>query len=170
MSSQLYHNNNLTELQALIGFASKNNMLNIDSKNGTITIPGGGYLSSIIKNILHIKISSFITKAITHLGTIKITINTSSEVIEDSILNIYNIRGDFKKNPFTSIVKTFFKIHDLPKIGNFKNKEETFLLNIGPDEMLLIKQSAIQTPCIPAPITPTEDFNSPPSFIIFDLL
>ena len=57
------------------------------------------------------------------------------------ILNIYNIRGNFKKNPFTSIVKTFFKIHDLPEIGNFKNKEETFLLNIGPDEMLLIKQS-----------------------------
>ena len=31
----------------------------------------------------------------------------------------------------------------------------------------LIRQSEMQMPCIPAPITPIEDFDSPPSFIIF---
>jgi len=62
-------------------------------------------------------------------------------ISNQNILNIFNIRGNFKKNSLTSIVKKYFNINDLPKIGNFKNKDETFLLNIGPDEMLLIKQS-----------------------------
>ena len=55
-------------------------------------------------------------------------------------LNIFNIRGNQKSNIFRRTINNIFNI-DLPlKTGLFTKTKDLTLLNIGPDEVLLISQ------------------------------
>ena len=56
-----------------------------------------------------------------------------------SLLKIFNIRGNQKKTAFYILIKNFLKINVPSKIGLFSSKNESILLNLGPDELLLIK-------------------------------
>ena len=54
------------------------------------------------------------------------------------ILNIFNIRGNIKSKSFNLLIKELFSIKTSNNLGHFFTKNENYLLNIGPDESLLI--------------------------------
>ena len=54
------------------------------------------------------------------------------------ILNIYNIRGNIKSKAFIFLINELFLIKTSTHIGKFFTKNDNYLLNIGPDESLLI--------------------------------
>ena len=55
-----------------------------------------------------------------------------------SLLNIFNLRANRKNSAFKLLMKKFFDIKISNITGNFSRKNESILLNIGPDEMLFI--------------------------------
>ena len=67
--------------------------------------------------------------------------NVGLTIYNPGILNIFNIRGNFKNPYYSSLMKSNFQIKVSKKIGSFENKNRNYLLNIGPDEMLLITET-----------------------------
>ena len=69
----------------------------------------------------------------------KVFSNRNGVLIKNlGILNIFNIRGNIKSKTFNQIIKKFFSITTSNNIGHFFTKNENYLLNIGPDDSLLI--------------------------------
>lgn len=69
----------------------------------------------------------------------KIFSNRNGVIIKNlGILNIFNIRGNIKSKSFNLLIKELFSIKTSSNIGYFSTKNQNYLLNIGPDESLLI--------------------------------
>ena len=69
----------------------------------------------------------------------KLLSNENGIIIKNlGILNIFNIRGNIKTKSFSLLIAELFSIQISTNIGQFFSKNENYLLNIGPDESLLI--------------------------------
>ena len=56
-------------------------------------------------------------------------------------LNIFNIRGNQKSNIFRMTINNIFNVEQPLKTGFFSKTKDISLLNIGPDELLLISET-----------------------------